>query len=660
MLFTSHKENAMADQKLKSLNDIFNDTLFRIPDFQRGYSWEDKQLEDFWDDLIQLKSEKTHYTGLLTVEEIDKKRVKSLDKWKDDLWLIEQPDFKAYYLIDGQQRLTTSMILINEILSLLDDNDEINRRDKLFWQSKFLYYSHNGYKSYIFGYEKDDPSYEFYKTKILGQPSSTSDKVPEKTLYTLNLDNASKFFKEKLTTLDKDKIKDLFTKLVFFFKFNFYEIDNELDIYVTFETMNNRGKSLSNLELLKNRLIYLTSTIDNSQNIDGLRRDINEAWKTIYEYLGKNTSNKLDDDAFLFDHWVMYFGKYNRNESASYARYLLNEYFTVKSFMSFNSVDSKDLRYEIIQNYVYSLQNSIKYWFNIQNPSFANYTDDVKEWLYKINRIKIRHFSPLLMAVASKSKDGELSLSLLKEVERFIFLVFLVSQKYSNTGNSKIYNFAYEFYIGTISLEQLIGNIRYLTDGGYEIDDEYIYEGYADINSFVNSINKNPNGYYGWSGLTYFLYEYENHLKFIAKGTDKVTWSKIEKRSRDETIEHIYPKSADSDYWKKNIGKFLRKQKDKDRVLHSLGNLLLLSRSKNSELQNDDFPNKLENKNGRGFKNGSYSEIEVSKNKNWTIKEIKERGEKMLEFMDKRWEIDFESWEIKIDQLLGLDSIKYK
>lgn len=95
-------------------------------------------------------------------------------------------------------------------------------------------------------------------------------------------------------------------------------------------------------------------------------------------------------------------------------------------------------------------------------------------------------------------------------------------------------------------------------------------------------------------------------------------------------------------------------------MLHSLGNLLLLSRSKNSELQNDDFPNKLENKNGRGFKNGSYSEIEVSKNKNWTIKEIKERGEKMLEFMDKRWEIDFESWEIKIDQLLGLDSIKYK
>lgn len=60
----------MSANKLQSLTEIFNEKFFRIPDFQRGYSWQEKQLEDFWEDLINLQNDKTHYTGLLTVEPI--------------------------------------------------------------------------------------------------------------------------------------------------------------------------------------------------------------------------------------------------------------------------------------------------------------------------------------------------------------------------------------------------------------------------------------------------------------------------------------------------------------------------------------------------------------------------------------------------------------
>lgn len=56
----------MAD--LMSLDDIFTKKLFRIPDYQRGYSWEREQLEDFWDDLARLEEGKVHYTGLLTLK----------------------------------------------------------------------------------------------------------------------------------------------------------------------------------------------------------------------------------------------------------------------------------------------------------------------------------------------------------------------------------------------------------------------------------------------------------------------------------------------------------------------------------------------------------------------------------------------------------------
>lgn len=639
----------MADNKLKSLSDIFIKSLFRIPDYQRGYSWEEQQLNDFWEDLVQLKEDRIHYTGLLTVEEIEKSKIIDNEKWEDDQWLLKT-GFKAYYLVDGQQRMTTSMILINEILKQLDDNDEIKFEKKSDWEKKFLYRSHDsGYKSYIFGYEKDDPSNEFYKTKILEQYSASSDKVPSDTLYTKNLKNACLFFTKKLKELKKEEKKLLFIKLIDGFKFNFYEIDNELDTYVTFETMNNRGKPLSNLELLKNRLIYLTSILDNDNR--NLRKEINEAWKTIYAYLGKDENNKLDDDSFLFDHWVMYFGRYNRNEAASYAKYLLDTYFTAKGIYR----EEDKITAKVIQSYVRSLQETIKYWVYIHKPELSNYNEDVKEWLHKINRIKVRHFSPLLMAAMKDEKNESEFLTLLKAVERFIFLVYLVSQKISSTGNGNIFRLAYQFHTKEIELNDLVEKIKYLTDGGYNDDDnEFIYDGYASIGNFLAKISEQKNNFYEWAGITYFLYEYEIHLQHKAKGEQKVSWNEI-KHNKDETIEHIYPQSANSTYWKQYISNKVKKPKDREKILHNLGNLLLLSRSKNSSLQNDDFPDKKDK-----FKYGSYSEIEVATNENWSINEIKERGLKMLEFMDNRWNIDFDDWEINKEDLLGLNNIKYK
>ena len=69
----------MADNKLQSLNEIFNEKIFRIPNFQRGYSWELSHLEDFWEDMEILKDGGTHYTGVLTVQSLQKTQVEKMD-----------------------------------------------------------------------------------------------------------------------------------------------------------------------------------------------------------------------------------------------------------------------------------------------------------------------------------------------------------------------------------------------------------------------------------------------------------------------------------------------------------------------------------------------------------------------------------------------------
>ena len=82
--------------------EIFNQKFFRIPDYQRGYAWGEKELKDFWEDLQNLEEgrRKNHYIGLLTVKGIEKEEIEGLEKFQEDLWMFDK-GFDAFYVIDG-------------------------------------------------------------------------------------------------------------------------------------------------------------------------------------------------------------------------------------------------------------------------------------------------------------------------------------------------------------------------------------------------------------------------------------------------------------------------------------------------------------------------------------------------------------------------------
>jgi uncharacterized protein with ParB-like and HNH nuclease domain len=102
--------------ELQSLSQIFQNRIFRIPDYQRGYAWQGQQLRDFWEDIVNLQSDRYHYTGLLSLRELNQEESSKLGN--DDLWLL-QTGFKAYHIVDGQQRLTTFVIMLNEIIEFV-------------------------------------------------------------------------------------------------------------------------------------------------------------------------------------------------------------------------------------------------------------------------------------------------------------------------------------------------------------------------------------------------------------------------------------------------------------------------------------------------------------------------------------------------------------
>ncbi|MFC5527518.1 DUF262 domain-containing protein [Rhodanobacter ginsengisoli] len=679
----------------KSLDSLFKEKLFRIPDYQRGYAWGREQLDAFWEDLINLPDGRSHYTGVLTLKEIP---VSEVHEDAKEFWLVDDHSYKLYHIVDGQQRLTTFTLFLqafNELLRSLPENKGLT--DNLIYltdtlsiaavESKFLFEvkpAGDAFRTYKFGYTVDNPSYEYMRYRILGE---TGGGTVRETFYTLNLSNGKRYFMEQLRAWHEQQgiegLQNIYRTLTKRFLFNEYIIKDEFDVFVAFETMNNRGKALSDLELLKNRLIYLTTLYTDAELDPAERRDlrelVNDAWKEVYFQLGRNKSKPLNDDDFLRAHWMMYF-KFSRQTGRDYIKFLLDEQFTPQrvhrkmvqpveleeaeeqTSEADQDIDDEnaleiteatearelvmvaELRPNEIRDYVKSLKASSVHWFRTFYPAMSeDLTRKETEWLQRLNRLGMAYFRPLLMAILKKYDDPGQRIGIFKEIERFVFVVFRLTQTRSNYRSSEFSNAVRAIDRGDMDLAELKQRLR--NQMGFTFADE----GHFDADEFYFLLQKkfeNGQGYYGWSGLRYFLYEYELSLLSSSR-QKKVDWSDLLKTPKDRiSIEHIYPQS-ETPAWKP-VFKGIRKR-EREAHLNSLGNLLLLSSAINSSLQNDAFVEKKKakcNHDGtklrNGYADGSHSEIEVSHCEDWGPNEIRERGIRLLKFMEKRWDVRFE------------------
>jgi len=675
---------------LQSLSEIYNNKLFRIPDYQRGYAWKKDQLVDFWDDIINLQVDRYHYTGLLSLRVIAKSSLKGLI---NDTWLLDS-GFKAYHVVDGQQRLTTISILVNEMISFVKNlecntgksDGEIVLCNQYIKDIRMKYISqkrppHNFITTYLFGYEVDKRSDDYLTYKIFDEPYSGT---VHETYYTQNLKYAKEFFLDCIKKLFANEgmegIEAIFHRITLQLMFNIHEIEDDFDVFVAFETMNNRGKKLTNLELLKNRLIYLTTLYDNDEldvtDKSELRKKINHTWKEVYYQLGRNQISSLSDDEFLRAHWIMYF-QYSRKKGDDYIKFLLNKFSAKNIFdkqivaiaeqgsetLDSNIEEDDDVPQPIeteieevtttsklepgeIETYVNSMKSVAKYWFYTFFPDLSDLTHDEKIWIERLNRIGIGYFRPIVAASLTPNANAtpEERIEFFRAVERFIFLSFRMAAFQSSYKSSDYYRKTREVYTGELALNEVTASL--LDTSTNDMD-------YA-IKNFMTRIDKrfsNGDGFYGWRDLRYLLFEYE-YEKAEATGIEKLGWTPFTKVEKDKvSIEHILPQTPTKWYWK---NQFRQYTDGEIKILSgSLGNLLPLSQSVNSSLQNDSFADKKSSKSSgrRGYEDGSHSEIEVSRKDNWDAQRILKRGIQLLKFVETRWNINFMDEKQMIDLL---------
>lgn len=588
--------------ELKSVLELFQMGDFMVPDYQRGYSWENEQLEDFFQDLNNIKSN-NHYMGWLTLKNIN------------------TPN-NTYEIIDGQQRILTILILLK---ALIERNQELGKEV-------------DTNKKIILDYISEDKKSE--------------DKKEKGTYYFEKFKKAEEFFKEKLNNLKEEEQKEIFNKTLKNLVFNCHIIEDEYNAYVMFETINNRGKKLSNLELLKNRLIYLTTLLDDSEKEKNeLRKNISLAWKEIYYYLGKKTKKLLPDDEFLNAHWIVYM---REHESQRYDDVL---------FKKFSLKEIAHLNYETIKNYIENMEDFIKYWYYTFYPEDNSELSDMEiEWLNSLNRIGMTFFRPLIAVILKNrntinKKNEEKTIEIFKSIERFIFIIFKMGRSSSSFCATDIRYYARNIYNTKKWKDVLQENmksednsiwsekIEYLKNEKklfFTLIEDLIYflDTTIDLNlescieKFITEISSEyKNGFYSWDGLKYFLEEYEYHISYNEKNDEK-NWNNFIEKIKNEklSIEHIIPQTLKKNH-KKEISahKGLNKKQKLEILSKALGNFLLISNSLNSKLQNSEFK----------IKRDDYieflSSIEVANSKNSIDVEVEERSKKLLDFMQNRW-----------------------
>ncbi|OUO40857.1 hypothetical protein B5F82_03710 [Megamonas hypermegale] len=659
---------------LSSLAKIFVEKIYRIPDYQRGYAWTLKEVEDFWDDLCRLETDKNHYVGVLTLEPAKKEEY---EKWIDDVWIIKSKRYQPLHIVDGQQRITTAIILIVTIAKIMKEKNikylNYTTREEIYKKYIYEVKEEMKNKTYIFSYECDNPSYEYLITNIYEENLIGKAKENE-TVYTKNLLKAKQFFYNKLKNLKKEELEEIYTKITQHFLFNIYTITDDIDVYVTFETMNNRGKLLSNLELLKNRLIYISTlfNVDNKEK-NRLRRDVNKCWKKIYYILGRSTENILLDDEFLVTHFMLYFTnlfeeKENGDSNIDYYRfghiesdYLLNKYFVV------SKISNGDLVIKDCFNYIESLSTCITFWGDIKNPYTSSYNDDIKEYIDKINffSMKRKRFFRyiffnnmrylnvfLLSCFLACNNNNKLLLKFLKALERYLFVLDFFESDAVDESNIRLVDFK-ENILKINEKRITIENIIELMN---KISEQIISN--TDINKQTIKFYNKYGFYDNNKWIVYFLLEYEYSL--MKKSKTKILklnrWDYTKKGVM--SIEHIYPRNSHHKEWIDKFKSLTLEQRNKLR--NSLGNLVLVSPEKNSKLGNLPFSQKKCNKdNTIGYKYGTYAEIELTDYEDWNMQTIEERGFKLIAFLSERWGIKIGNGK-KDDKrkFLGLDFVK--
>ena len=638
------ENSSQLNNELKSLDEIFGQGkhVFRIPDYQRGYSWEEQQRTDLLTDieyLIKSGYEYRHYTGTI---------VASLNEKETD---ERGGEYKVFDIVDGQQRVTSLILLLSVICRLIKKSSDESECEHTEVFSTFIQGGSEGNTVHklILGKDQD----KFFKALV---EEGIAIEASSKSKSDQNLKDAVFEFRNWLERQDIDAnnvLKCVRKNLGFLF----YAPDNNKEIGIMFEVINNRGKTLSELEKIKNYLIYYAD----KNNKRDIRVQVNESWPEILSNLNKidYTSNE-SEDRFLRNCWIVF-----KDANKSKSHYV---YDNVKREWPPDSENTS----KIIEFIKFLEDASIFYAKYLIREGVTDIQE--KTWLERIScHPADASITPLILAVFSKVKDQNDRNALFELLEKLNFRFYGTGiAGRSDSGQGDLFSYANTFF-----------NDFGKAKDGNEISVQWLKEELtsfidqrANDKSFIEYLTLDldeAGDYYSWVGLKFFLASYEEQLK--KDNRESINFQQVMASRNPDTPNDFYHKEH---IW---AVKDLRIEDNENSDVNKrrLGNFLLLKESLNIKVSNkppeekvelyfDDWknaPNTLMIRELKEFFDKAKESEEESKNwkrktKNYWLNVYKRfldrREEKMVNFALERWEVSGLNNKISKIQLDSLGS----
>lgn len=525
----------MANMNFNTTNSTFRQLLgnglsYRVPPFQRDYSWTEDEWDDLWQDILGLfeeDGEPSHYMGYL---------------------VLQSSDSKQFDIIDGQQRITTLSIMILAVLghlkdlvgAKLDPENNAKRREQL--QNSYIGYLDPVSLVPRSKLELNRHNNRFYQTYLV-----PLDKMPQRGLNASEhqLRKAFNWFKERvkaqsgITTESGKKLAGFIDTLVDKLFFTVITVTDELNAFKVFETLNARGVRLSATDLLKN---YLFSVISTQQTHETELKALEERWERI---VGLLSSESFPE--FLRVFWN------SRNK-------LVRKSDLFKTIRK--RITARDQAFELLRD----LDLSAAVYAALRDPHDAIWNREEKAALEQLLMFNVRQ--PLAMLLACHAKYFESDRA---AFTRIIRAIAVVSFRYNVICNlqtheqERLYNdIAWNVTGGTLSRPaEILMKLREVYP-----DDAQFKAAFAEKEfRTTNSRNKKV--------VRYILFEIERQRSGQGFDFESATYN----------LEHILPESP-SDAWN-HI-----EETKQDRLIYRIGNMTPLEANRNRDLGNGDYPSK--------------------------------------------------------------------
>ncbi len=602
-----------------TIEEIFAGKILKVPDYQRGYAWDERNWDDFLDDLDLLEPGKQHYTGTLVLHSPN-----GGGQRRDE----EGRSYEVFHVVDGQQRLTTTVLLLDALRREVARIGKAKLAEGI--KKNYISVSDFDYGQPLFKLQLNRDTHDFFVNNVLSDiPSPWGPSIRSQE----RLVNAKRHFSRYLTARGEELsegyqgwILDLYNKITSQLRVSLYNVEQSSEVGVIFEVMNNRGKPLSELEKVKNYLLYLSSKLSVGEH--DLGEKINATWTTIFELLMDSgrvgTSN---EDQLLRVHWLIAYDHQRKNWDGSKS---VKERFGLKRYKGLHKDLLNDLR-----RYALSLGDFALAYCDVANPHRSDafsalrsepaLRDRIISASDKLRRVRaVATFMPLLVATRLRyPEDGGKYLEMVRTCEVFAFRVYRLLAMRANTGDSTLLRLANQLYSGERSFDEVMADLRgtllyYCSDHRFE--EAFKFEAESD--------------WYRWGGLKYFLHEYEQHL--AGGQAVQLPWDALEGTKLENSIEHILPQTPRDEYWTSRFG-----EEERGALTHDLGNLCLTYN--NSAYGNKPFPQKRGHpgQDAPCYANSNlFQERRLSGLDHWNADELQKRREDMVGWALSRWHVD--------------------